>query len=130
MFLPELSAPQQKLYTYQYVVELTNSSSNEIVVNGREWAIRDGFGTYGVNAPEVAGLFSKSLPPRRTVTYTTAVVLRSKAGHLSGTFHWRYAEQALARLAGPQTASLEFAIPAEEIVIRPMTSQPEKTVEN
>ncbi len=85
-FLPEQSAPQQRIYSFAYTITVTNSGEVPSQLISRHWIIVDADGT----TEEVKGLgvvgHQPLLKPGEAFQYTSGCRLRTASGTMQGSY--------------------------------------------
>lgn len=85
-FLPEQSAPEQRIYSFAYTITVTNSGEVPAQLISRHWLIADADG----GTEEVKGLgvvgHQPLLKPGEAFQYTSGCRLRTPSGTMQGTY--------------------------------------------
>ena len=85
-FLPEQSAPEQRIYSFAYTITVTNSGEVPAQLISRHWLIADADG----GTEEVKGLgvvgHQPLLKPGEAFQYTSGCRLRTSSGTMQGTY--------------------------------------------
>ncbi|MHB1124791.1 MAG: Co2+/Mg2+ efflux protein ApaG [Ramlibacter sp.] len=85
-FLPEQSAPEQRIYSFAYTITVTNSGEVPAQLISRHWIIADADG----GTEEVKGLgvvgHQPLLKPGEAFQYTSGCRLRTPSGTMQGTY--------------------------------------------
>jgi len=85
-FLPEQSAPEQRVYSFAYTITITNSGEVPAQLISRHWIIADADGV----TEEVKGLgvvgHQPLLKPGEAFQYTSGCRLRTPSGSMQGTY--------------------------------------------
>jgi len=85
-FLPEQSAPEQRIYSFAYTITVTNSGEVPAQLISRHWIIADADG----GTEEVKGLgvvgHQPLLKPGEAFQYTSGCRLRTPSGTMQGSY--------------------------------------------
>ena len=85
-YVPERSTPESGYFFFAYRVQIINEGGVAVKLLSRHWMITDGEGNReDVRGPGVVGE-QPFLAPGDTFTYTSACPLRTRRGHMAGTF--------------------------------------------
>jgi ApaG protein len=85
-FLPEQSAPEDRVYAFAYAVTITNDARQAAQLIARHWMIQDAAGyTQEVDGLGVIGR-QPLLAPGETFRYTSSCQLRAPTGTMHGRF--------------------------------------------
>jgi len=85
-FLPDQSAPEQRLYSFAYTINIVNTGDIPAQLISRHWVITDEMG----EAEEVKGLGvvgqQPLLKPGESFEYTSGCRLRTASGTMQGSY--------------------------------------------
>jgi ApaG protein len=87
-YLPEQSQPEQGRFAFAYTVRMTHEGGAVARLLDRHWIISDAEGHIEeVRGPGVVGQHPR-LSPGESFEYTSAAVLRTPVGRMSGSYGW------------------------------------------
>ena len=85
-YLLEQSSPANSRYVYSYTITISNRGDEPVQLISRHWIIADQ--THGVKEVKGPGVVGEQpvIPPGKSYTYTSGVVMESQVGTMSGSY--------------------------------------------
>ena len=104
-FAPENSEPEEELYAFVYIIEITNLSPKSVQLLNRKWIITNSH--HEKHSTEGEGVVGKTpiIEPNKSFKYTSGIMLDTEMGTMEGEYTLRHAD------------GFKFSVPIKKFVL-------------